>query len=320
MQIKKTIDRIPGGMMIVPLFLGAIINTMLPNAASTFGSFTGALLTGALPILGVFYFCVGTQISFKSSPAIIKKGTTFLITKVATAAVVGIIASKFMPAEYITTGFLAGLSILAIVAAMNETNVGLYMALMNQFGTDEDVGAGSIMMIESGPFLTMLTFGVAGIASFPWQFLVGTILPLAIGLILGSLDPEIRKFFGAAVPVLIPFFAFALGAGMNIFGALKAGFLGIFLGLGVIVITGTVLFLVDKYFLKGSGIAGLAAASTAGATVTVPVAVAAANSKYEIMVADATALCAAAVIITAILTPLIVAWYASYLKKREVAV
>ncbi|MCG6197498.1 2-keto-3-deoxygluconate permease, partial [Anoxybacillus sp. LAT_38] len=59
MKIKASIERIPGGMMIIPLLLGAVINTVFPGAAKTFGSFTGALLTGALPILAVFYVCMG---------------------------------------------------------------------------------------------------------------------------------------------------------------------------------------------------------------------------------------------------------------------
>ena len=72
------------------------------------------------------------------------------------------------------------------------------------------------MSIESGPFLTMVTLGVAGLSAFPWQTLVGAVLPLVVGLTLGNLDRELRAFLARAVPVLIPFFAFALGAGINL--------------------------------------------------------------------------------------------------------
>ena len=67
LAIKRTIERVPGGMMIVPLFTGAIIRTLFPDIPKTFGSFTGALFTGALPILAVFYVCMGATIEFKAT-------------------------------------------------------------------------------------------------------------------------------------------------------------------------------------------------------------------------------------------------------------
>ena len=86
----------------------------------------------------------------------------------------------------ISHGFFAGLSTLAIVAAVNDTNGGLYMALMGQFGQPRDVAAYSIMSVESGAFLTMVTLGVAGLSAFPWPTLAGAILPLLVGLVLGK--------------------------------------------------------------------------------------------------------------------------------------
>ena len=74
LPIKRTIERIPGGMMIVPLFTGAIIRTLFPKTPGFFGSFTGALFTGALTILAVFYVCMGSTIEFKATPFILKKG------------------------------------------------------------------------------------------------------------------------------------------------------------------------------------------------------------------------------------------------------
>src|SRR5207244_6491217 len=103
---------------------------------------------------------------------------------------------------------LAGISTLAVVAAMNGTNGGLYMALMGQFGSPRDVAAYTIMSIESGPFLTMVTLGVAGLSAFPWQALVGAILPLAVGMVLGNLGRRLRAFLARAVPAFISVFSF----------------------------------------------------------------------------------------------------------------
>jgi 2-keto-3-deoxygluconate permease len=48
--IKRFIEKVPGGMMVVPLLTGAIINTFFPNTPKFFGSFTGYLFNG-MPIL-----------------------------------------------------------------------------------------------------------------------------------------------------------------------------------------------------------------------------------------------------------------------------
>ena len=72
--IKRTIERIPGGMMAAPLAAGAVIATVAPNTATFFGSFTGALFTGALPILAVFYLCLGATIRVEALPQVLRRG------------------------------------------------------------------------------------------------------------------------------------------------------------------------------------------------------------------------------------------------------
>jgi 2-keto-3-deoxygluconate permease len=309
MPIKATLDKIPGGLMIVPLLLGAVIHTLFPSADTTLGSFTGALLTGALPLLAVFYVCLGSTIELTATPYIAKKGGALFFTKVTIAALAGVVAGHFLGESPVSGGAFAGLSTLAIVAALNDTNGGLYMALMGQYGRNRDVAAYSIMSIESGPFLTMLTLGAAGLSAFPVETLIGAILPLAVGMALGNLDPAMRKFLAPAVPVMIPFFAFALGAGLDLGSVWTAGLLGIGLGVAVVVITGIALITADRV-TGGDGLAGIAAASTAGNAAAVPAIVAAANPEYAPAAAKATVLVAAAVIVTAILVPTATAWYA----------
>ena len=226
LPIKRTIERLPGGMMIVPLFAGALITTTWPGIGQYFGSFTGALFSGPLPILAVFYVCLGSTIELRATPYILKKGGALFGAKVLTGLVLGFVAGRYLGESPVPAGAFAGISTLAIVAAVNDTNGGLYMALMGQFGQPRDVAAYSIMSIESGPFLTMVTLGVAGLSAFPWQTLVGAVLPLVVGLALGNLDSEMRAFLARAVPVLIPFFAFALGAGINLTERLAGGSAG----------------------------------------------------------------------------------------------
>ena len=313
--IKATLERVPGGMMLVPLFIGAVINTVHEDTGEFFGSFTGALFSGSLTVLAVFYVCMGATIDLRTTPFILKKGGTLLITKAGVAVVIGVVLGHFLGEEPVSGGAFAGLSTLAVVAAMNDTNGGLYMALMGQFNRSKDAAAYSLMSLESGPFLTMVTLGVAGLSAFPWQTMLGAILPLVVGMVLGNLDPEMRRFLAPAVPVCIPFFGFALGAGIDLGTVWTAGLLGIGLGLFVLVVSGSTLFVADR-LTGGSGLAGLAAASTAGNAAAVPALVAAANPDYEAAADKATVLVAAAVVVTSLLVPVVTMAYHRRLERR----
>lgn len=302
--------------MVVPLLAGAVIATFAPSTAKFFGSFTEALFNGALTILAVFYVCMGTTIDLTATPYILKKGGTLLATKILCGMITGVLLGRLLGEKPIGAGPFLGLSTLAVVAAMNDTNGGLYMALMGRYGQARDVGAYSVMTIESGPFLTMVTLGVAGLSAFPWQTLLGGILPLLVGITLGNLDPACRAYFGRAAPPLIPFFAFALGSTLNLNRVIQAGLLGIFLGLAVVAVTGTALFLADR-LTGGTGVAGLAAASSAGNAAAVPAIVAAANPAYQEAAKAATVLVAASVVVTSIVVPFVTAWWAGRIGSRE---
>jgi 2-keto-3-deoxygluconate permease len=74
------------------------------------------------------------------------------------------------------------------------------------------------------------------------------------------------------------------------------------------VVTGAVCIVADR-LLGGSGIAGAAASSTAGNSAAVPQAVALADTSFAPVAAAATVQVTASVIVTAILTPLLTAWW-----------
>ncbi|GJM73278.1 hypothetical protein HMSSN036_54940 [Paenibacillus macerans] len=72
MKIKKTLDRIPGGMMLIPLLLGAVVHTFFPGAGDYFGSFTNGLMTGTIPILAVWFFCMGAAIDVRATGTVLR--------------------------------------------------------------------------------------------------------------------------------------------------------------------------------------------------------------------------------------------------------
>jgi 2-keto-3-deoxygluconate permease len=319
MKIKQSIDRIPGGLMLVPLFIGAICHTFFPDSGKYFGSFTNGLITGTVPILAVWFFCMGAGIDIRATGTVLRKSGTLVLTKVAVAWIVAVIAAKILPGNGIQTGFFAGLSTLAIIAAMDMTNGGLYASIMQQYGSKEEAGAFVLMSIESGPLVTMLIMGTSGLATFEPRLFVGAVLPFLIGFALGNLDSELREYFGKASNVMIPFFAFALGNTIDLNVITKTGFLGVLLGISVIIITGIPLMLADKYIGGGNGTAGLAASSTAGAAVTNPLIIGEMLPEFKPAAQAATTLVATSVIVTSILVPMLTAWWSNYMKSKETA-
>ena len=309
MRILQAVKRVPGGLMLVPLLIGALCHTFTPEAGKYFGSFTNGLITGTVPILSVWFFCMGASINYKNAGLVLRKSGTIVVTKIIVAWIVGFICVLFMPKGMIQTGFFAGLSTLAIVTSMDMTNGGLYASLMQQYGTKEEAGAFVLTSIESGPLVTMMILGSTGAAYFEPHLFVGAVLPFIIGFILGNLDPDLRDFFSPAGTIMIPFFAFALGNTINLAVLGQTGLLGILLGLGVIVVTGIPLILADKIIGGGHGGAGLAASSTAGAAVTNPLIVGQMIPEFQPIVPAATALVATSVVVTSIVVPIITAFW-----------
>ncbi|WP_112910664.1 2-keto-3-deoxygluconate transporter [Escherichia coli] len=312
MQIKRSIEKIPGGMMLVPLFLGALCHTFSPGAGKYFGSFTNGMITGTVPILAVWFFCMGASIKLSATGTVLRKSGTLVVTKIAVAWVVAAIASRIIPEHGVDVGF----STLALVAAMDMTNGGLYASIMQQYGTKEEAGAFVLMSLESGPLMTMIILGTAGIASFEPHVFVGAVLPFLVGFALGNLDPELREFFSKAVQTLIPFFAFALGNTIDLTVIAQTGLLGILLGVAVIIVTGIPLIIADKLIGGGDGTAGIAASSSAGAAVATPVLIAEMVPAFKPMAPAATSLVATAVIVTSILVPILTSIWSRKVKAR----
>lgn len=352
MRIKDTIEKVPGGLMVVPLLLGATLNTIdqmhipfvmnvlqslgAPQTEAGYyeflriGGFSQELFKdSALVLIALFLFCVGSQMNLKVGGLALKKGFLLTSSKYLTGLAVGVAFGIFFDPW---SGIL-GLSTLAIIAGMTNSNSGMYAALTGQYGNRSDVGGLSILAINDGPFLTLLSLGILGTA-LPMIAFIAVLLPLGIGMLLGNLDPKMREFLKPGETLTIPFFAFALGAGMNLANFLNPAVVvgGLTLAVLTFVLTGGVGILVFKLFKEKSYIAPIAEASTAGNAAATPAAVAAAASvavasgamtpaEFEAIqniVPIATAQISISTIATTLLCPLGVILMDKYQRKRGI--
>ena len=172
MRIYKTITKVPGGLMVVPLFVGMLVNTFLPNVMKI-GGFTEALTSVGYPtILGMYLFTVGTKMTVRAAPRMLKRGFGILFAKVGAATLIAVSVGKLFG------GNIFGFTTLALLVAMSDTNGGMFMALTSVMGDKEDAGTYVPQSIETGPFLSMMILVGAGLANIPWLTMVSVIAPM----------------------------------------------------------------------------------------------------------------------------------------------
>lgn len=315
MKILKSIQKIPGGLMVVPLLIGAAFNTFCPGALEIGGFTTALFKSSASALIALFCLCNAAQIDIKQVGSPLIKGVGLTASKFIIGAGFGWLVGKIFGMN----GVL-GITPLALIAAVTNSNGGMYAALAGEYGEPSDVGAISVLSLNDGPFFTLIALGASGLATIPYMTLVACVVPIIIGFILGNLDEDLRKFLDNGTKVLIPFFAFPLGASLNFGQIFQAGLPGILLGVICTLTTGIAGFFVMKLLKAKNPAVGAAVGTTAGNAVGTPESVSAVDPTIAAIAAVSTVQIATAVIVTAILCPILVSYLDKVVKKKQVPV
>lgn len=302
-------NKIPGGIMLIPLLLGCALNSFCPDFLQIGGATTG-VLTSSNAFLGAFFVCVGANLTVSGAGKALKVGAVVTLTKLLASIGVGLLAS------HLFNDNLLGLSAVAIISGMSNSNGGMFTVLTKMYGDEADQGAIAVVSLNDGPFFTMIALGAAGMADIPLQALAAALIPLILGIILGNLDPKMKQLLNAAEPVILMFLAIAIGSSMKFSQILEGGLGGIALGLMTLIIGGIITVFFDR-ITGGTGIAGAAISTVAGNAVATPLAVAAADPSIYDAAVIATPQVAAAMIITAILCPFFTSFVNQHFRRKD---
>jgi 2-keto-3-deoxygluconate permease len=310
LPLYQTMNRIPGGLMLIPLVIGSVLGTFAPGFLGL-GSFTTALFAeSALPLIALLIFATGTQVTLKTSGPVMATAGVVLLCKSIIPATLVILLGTVVGID----GIL-GVSILALLVAVDNSNGGLWLAFTGRYGDKRDRGAYIASALNDGPFFSLLFLGASGLADIPVSAMVAAVVPFVLGMVVGNLNPHWREVLRPTPAIVIPFFALALGTGIDLNSIVTGGAAGIGVGIVVAPVTGLLTYLGYRFLLRRgyrSGI-GFAAGTTAGNAIATPAIVALADPRFEPYVETATAQVAASVLVTAIIAPLL----ASAALKRE---
>ena len=90
----KLMQKVPGGLIIVPMLIGVLANTFIPNVLEIGGFTSGMFKTGTACLLGMFLLLNGASIDVKKIGMPLYKGCTLTLMKFVVGIVLGLLVAK----------------------------------------------------------------------------------------------------------------------------------------------------------------------------------------------------------------------------------
>lgn len=302
----KFMKKIPGGTLLVPMLLAALFNTFFPELFMI-GGISEALFTpkGTNYIVGLVCFCSATSIDLKKLIHVLEKQGILLLVKIVLCFLFG-----FGYISLFGNVGILGISSLAFIATICSVNPSLYLALVSDYGDEDDLLAFGLVGLLCVPAFPILVYSITNGGAVDWMPIISTLVPIVLGIVLGNLDKEFAVLFKPGMALLTPFMGWAFGSSINLIQAVQSGFAGVIITVIFYITMLPVMYLVETKVLKYNGISTLGMSSIAGLSVAVPLIVASTNPDLLNIATEATAQIAFGVVLTSIITPILAKWIA----------
>ena len=310
MGLFERIKSIPAGLVIIPVAIGALINTFCPHILDI-GDPTNILFTkrGMLAFTGMLLFFTGTQLKLSEIKKLAKRGLPFWLFKIALTYLIGFLFIKIFGLNG-----LWGISALAFCASMASCNAVLFLGIIQPYADSVDYGLFTFMMLFSMPVMPVLFLSSAGGGSINWLSIISVLVPFFFGLLIGNSDEKFRSYFSQGTNVVMPLTGFQFGSCLDLRYAVFEIPRGLLLTVVFYLLSLAPMFFFDRKILKRPGYCGLASCSVAGITLSIPVLVSEGTSLYAPYVDSAMSQIAIIMFITTFVTPFLTHFVAEKLK------
>ena len=300
-SILKTVKRVPAGLMIVPLALGAVFATFFPQALEIGVPFSAAFSSkGTMCLIGLILFFSGSQFKPSQIKITLKRGGTLALAKLVLGVGFGALYCLLFGKEGVF-----GFPSVTVVVALTSLLPAIYIGLMDSYGDEIDRASYGILNLISIPAVPICVLSFSNSGGLNYMALLASIIPFLLGMLLGNLDPEIRALFAPAGTIILPFLGFCLGGSINLTSVVYAFGEGLTLTVLYFLCNNLPLLLIEKKLLKQRGHASSGFCGIAAMSLAIPAMLAELDSSYLPYVDVATAQIASAVVFTNILTPII---------------
>lgn len=302
--LKKVIfkiNRIPGGSLLFPMLIAAIINSFFPSVIHLGKPFSSLFSgQGTMPIICMMIVLTGITTDINSLVACLKSSGILVLIKLFIDITIGFLLMKLLGLDGIF-----GISTLALVACLTSCNPGIYMALMNSNSAMEDRTVFVLLNIVALPFIPVSILSFSNGNGVNATSILATIVPFALGIFWGYILEDIKEVAQDFNKFLLPFLGFCLGTNINLL-LLKEEFVtGIILYMFFMIVHFPIMYLIERKFLGKSGLCTVAICNIAGVSITVPSLVFEVEPLFKPYLSSAVLQISSAVVISSLLVSII---------------
>ena len=97
------------------------------------------------------------------------------------------------------------------IVAIGSINPAVYLALVNDFGKEENKTVFGITSLFAIPIMPVFIYSLSYADGCEWMLLVSTLIPVILGIILGNIVQGFHKISGTGVAALLPLLGWNIG-------------------------------------------------------------------------------------------------------------